>query len=168
MGKRVTYQGLTLVFIIAALLIILPPAHPADPLAQQQEAIARIDAFIDHFRKTGDYKSRVGDLQRADRELAASVEAFTARKDLASAALSLVRLGQIQRMQGKWEAAIAFYQWHSLRQWKTPRWPTQQVLMASSLEGYLKKRVEQLVGKKKQTPVRYSPGVPDFSIATTK
>ena len=96
--------------LVSALLIILPPAYPADPLAQQQDAIARIEAFIEYFRKTGDFKSRVGDLQQAERELAASVEAFTDRNDLASAALSLVRLGQIQRMQGKWDVAIAFYQ----------------------------------------------------------
>ena len=43
-----------------------------DPLALQQQAIRRIDAFVEAFRRTGDIRSRMGDLAQADRELAAS------------------------------------------------------------------------------------------------
>lgn len=41
-------------------------------------------------------------------------------------------------------------------------------LMASSLEGYLLRRVKELVPGGGQTPVKYSPGVQDFSIASVK
>jgi hypothetical protein len=44
-----------------AALVLLPSlaAAQGDPLAQQQQAIRRLDAFIDHFRKTGDLQGWV-------------------------------------------------------------------------------------------------------------
>ena len=59
MSKRILHVVLYS-FLVAVTLPSI--GHPSDPLVQQREAIARIDAFIEYFRKTGDFKSRVGDL----------------------------------------------------------------------------------------------------------
>ncbi|MBV8273970.1 MAG: tetratricopeptide repeat protein [Verrucomicrobia bacterium] len=85
-------------------------AQADDPVALQSDAGAKIDAFIDNFRRSGDRVSRIGDLEDAERHLRASVDGFVSRGDLANAALSLIKLGQIQRMEGKWDAALPYYQ----------------------------------------------------------
>ena len=109
MGKRSCHRTLGFL-LLAALLATGTPARAADPTVLQRDAIAKIDAFVDYFRKTGDYRSRIADLAEAERQLRASVDGFGGRGDFASAALSLIRLGQIQRMQGKWDAARAYYE----------------------------------------------------------
>ncbi len=80
-----------------------------DPLALQQQAIRRIDAFVEAFRKTGDIRSRMGDLAQAERELAASNQMLAARGDWSALALGLIKQGHIQRMQSNWVPAIALY-----------------------------------------------------------
>jgi CHAT domain-containing protein/tetratricopeptide (TPR) repeat protein len=80
-----------------------------DPLALQQQAIRRIDAFVEAFRKTGDIRSRIGDLAQAEQELAASNQLLAARGDWAALALGLIKQGHIQRMQSNWVPAIALY-----------------------------------------------------------
>ena len=80
-----------------------------DPLALQQQAIRRIDAFVETFRKTGDIRSRMGDLAQADRELVASNQMLADRGDWAALALGLIKQGHIQRMQSNWVPAIALY-----------------------------------------------------------
>jgi tetratricopeptide (TPR) repeat protein len=95
--------------LLAALLVTSIPARAADPAELQRDAVAKIDAFVDTFRKTGDYKSRIGDLANVERQLRASVDGFVGRGDLSNAALSLIKLGQIQRMQGKGDAALSYY-----------------------------------------------------------
>lgn len=109
MGKRPCHRILGFL-LLAALLATGTPGWAADPAELQRDAIAKIDAFVDYFRKTGDYRSRIADLADAERQLRASVDGFSGRGDLANAALSLIRLGQIQRMQGKWDAARAYYE----------------------------------------------------------
>jgi CHAT domain-containing protein len=96
--------------LLAALLATCMRARAADPAELQRDAMAKIDAFVDTFRKTGDYKSRIGDLDDAERQLRASVDGFRDRDDLAGAALSLIKLGQIQRMKSNWDAALPYYQ----------------------------------------------------------
>ena len=96
--------------LFAALLTTGALVRAADPAELQRDAIAKIDAVRDHFRKTFDYKSRIADLADAERQLRASVEGFDGRGDLANVALSLIRLGQIQRMQANWEAAGRYYE----------------------------------------------------------
>ena len=107
---RKTSAAILCSLLAGALLAVSFPALAADPLLKQRDAIARIDAFIDHFRKTGDYRSRVGELQKAEHELTSSADAFTAQKDWPSLTLSFIKLGQIQRMQGRWDKAIFYYQ----------------------------------------------------------
>src|SRR5262245_9948927 len=87
-----------------ASLILLPAlaAAQGDPLALQQQAIRRIDAFIDHFRKTDDRRSRLPDLAQADAELTASNRALAARGEWATLAHGLIKQGHIYRMQGQW------------------------------------------------------------------
>jgi len=82
----------------------------SDPLALQQQAIRRIDAFVDHFRKTGDMRSRLPELAQADAELTASNQALAARGDWSPLALGLIKHGHVYRMQGQWPAAITLYQ----------------------------------------------------------
>ena len=81
-----------------------------DARALQQQAIRRIDAFIEHFRKTGDLRSRLPDLAQAEAELAASNSAFGTRGEWSALALGLTKQGHIPRMQGQWPRAIALYQ----------------------------------------------------------
>ncbi len=80
-----------------------------DPVRLQQQAIKRIDAFVDHFRKTGDYRSRSADLVTAQGELVACYQGFMAQGDLANAALCLLKLGDTQRMQSRWQPALEVY-----------------------------------------------------------
>ena len=47
-------------------------AAQADGLALQQRGIKRIEAYIEHFRKTGDLQSLLPDLPNAAQELTAS------------------------------------------------------------------------------------------------
>lgn len=115
-GRNVKYEVypilLPLYFaaaLFAALLLTGNQAQAADAAEQQRDAINHIDSFVDYFRKTGDFKSRVVELTESERKLSATVEMFVGRGDLASAALSLIKLGQIQRMQGKWDAALQYY-----------------------------------------------------------
>src|SRR5437868_5010360 len=66
-------------------------AAQGDPLALQQQAIQRIDAFVEYFRKTGDLQSRVPDLAQAEAELAASNSMLAARGDWPALALGLIK-----------------------------------------------------------------------------
>ena len=99
-----------LLLVIALCLSTNAALSTEDPTLLQKNAIVRIEAFIDHFRKTGDRQSRLSDLDRAEQELLSSQNTFEEADKLSEAAQSLVRLGQIQRMRGQWNAAIAYYQ----------------------------------------------------------
>lgn len=96
--------------ILLTFIAIQPaPAVAQDALALQQQAIRRIEAFVDVFRKTGDMRSQLGELAQAERELAASNQAFAARGNWDALALGLIKQGHTQRMQGSWVPAIALY-----------------------------------------------------------
>src|SRR5262249_12024319 len=75
----------------------------------QQQAIQRIEHFIEHFRRTGERETQLGELQQADGELTASHDAFVRTNNLASAALSLIKRGDIKRMQDQWQQALEDY-----------------------------------------------------------
>jgi CHAT domain-containing protein len=95
-----------------AALVLLPSlaAAQGDPLVLQQQAIRRLDAFIDHFRKTGDLQSRLPDLAQAEAELAASNRMLAARGQWSALALGLTKHGHVYRMQAQWPKAIELYQ----------------------------------------------------------
>src|ERR1043166_8628202 len=71
-------DGMTHRRYIAAALLWSFVACPAmghaqaatDPIALQNRAVARIDGFVDYYRRTGDMRSRLQDLAQADVELA--------------------------------------------------------------------------------------------------
>ena len=100
--------------VLAALLysVLLPTAVSAqgDPLALQRNAIQRMDAFIDHYRKTGDFQTRLADLTQADAEFETSNRMLATRGDWPALALGLIKQGSIYRMQTQWAKAIAAYQ----------------------------------------------------------
>jgi CHAT domain-containing protein len=101
-------------FAAALLFLLLAGAPPAmgqgDSLELQRRAIQRIDAFIDHYRRTGDFTSGISELAQADRELAASNRTLAARGDWPALALGLIKQGHIYRMQSQWQNAITLYQ----------------------------------------------------------
>jgi CHAT domain-containing protein/tetratricopeptide (TPR) repeat protein len=83
-----------------------------EALLRQQQAIKRIDGYLEHYRRTHDRVSLLPDLERADTELAASSDEFISRGHLEAAALSLIKRGDISRYRGlsDWQQAIDFYQ----------------------------------------------------------
>jgi len=66
-------------------------------------------AFVDHFRRTGDPTSKLAELNAAGLDLLAAAGSFMARGDNANAAQTLISLGDIHRMQGRWEPALSAY-----------------------------------------------------------
>ena len=80
-----------------------------DPLELQRRAIQRLDAIVDHARKTGELASREPDLRQAEAELAASNQMLAARGDWLPLALGLIKQGHCYRLQGQWDRSIPFY-----------------------------------------------------------
>jgi CHAT domain-containing protein len=108
-GEKVAWRWLSAARVGLAFCMAAAAWAADDPLVLQQRAVERIDAFVDHFRRTGDYRSRVADLRQAEAELTSSNGVLAARGDWAGVAHGLVRLGQIARMQSNWDAAAARY-----------------------------------------------------------
>src|SRR3989454_9564409 len=98
---------------VAALVTLAQPvalARPQDDASVlQKQGIATVNQYIDQFRRTGDRSSLLPQLQQAEREPMASYEGFVAAGDLAAAALSAITLGDIERMQDRWDPARALY-----------------------------------------------------------
>jgi tetratricopeptide (TPR) repeat protein len=78
----------------------------ADPSALQQSAINRIEGYVVHFRRTGDLKEQLADLEQAAQDLTASYQEFIRQGDFASAALSQIKLGDARRMQDRATDAV--------------------------------------------------------------
>jgi len=108
-------RGWVTMMIAGGALVLLgrPPslasAQP-DPTALQKQGIARVTQYIDNFRRTGDRASLLPQLRQAQGELTASYTQFAAAGDFGSAALSLLTLGDIERMQDRWNPAAALYE----------------------------------------------------------
>src|SRR6516165_4048312 len=87
--------------LFAAVWLKASPGAPGgddDPALVQQRAIQRIDDYVDAYRKTGNLRSGWPELLRARDELQASETEFVRRGNLASAALSAIKQGDIFRM----------------------------------------------------------------------
>ncbi len=110
MNRRRLYGNVVQAALAGLLLVPSLAAAQGDALALQQQAIRRLDGYIDHFRKTGDMRSRLPDLVQAEAELTASNRALAARGDWSALALGLTKHGHVYRMQGQWPNAIALYQ----------------------------------------------------------
>src|SRR5262249_46438179 len=63
-------------------------------------------AFVDNFRRTGDIAGKLAELNAAAPALMAAANSFVARGDRANAAQTLIHLGDIHRMQARWEPAL--------------------------------------------------------------
>ncbi len=81
-----------------------------DAQSLQDQAVARIDRFIDHFRRTFDRSSLRQELIQAERELQDSIRLFRRGGALESAGQSLVKLGDSRRYLDNWDSAIGAYQ----------------------------------------------------------
>jgi hypothetical protein len=75
----------------------------------QKQAIQRIDHYRDYVRHSGDVASLLPELQRAQGELTVCANTFPANKNLAGAALSYIKLGDIEQLQNHWNAASPLY-----------------------------------------------------------
>lgn len=109
---RQRYRGKAVIRLAAILVLSLQVAFadPADdPKVLQKQGIQRIDQYTDHFRRTGDQTSLLPELRKAQSELSASYDGFLARRDFAAAAWSVIKLGDIERLQAHWDAASQLY-----------------------------------------------------------
>jgi len=96
--------------MVCGLLLAVAPCQPADEAERLlQQGTSRLDAFVDQFRRTGDMTGGVSNLARAQAELEEARRQFETRGDWSQAALCLIKLGQSQRMQARWDQAIAYY-----------------------------------------------------------
>jgi CHAT domain-containing protein len=85
-----------------------PVRAQGDALDVQARAIARIDAVIDRFRRTGDL--RMSELAQAGADLDASNRVLESRADGSALARGLIKRGHVSRIQTKWQDAIALYE----------------------------------------------------------
>ena len=98
------------VVLTLACAVIAAPAWGADDaVAVRERGAAAIDAFVDHYRRTGDKTSKLAELNAMAPALVAAVRTFIGRGDNADAAQTLIPLGDIHRMQGRWELALTAY-----------------------------------------------------------
>jgi len=97
---------------VMVLLIMTPSvihANVNDARVLQDRAIARIDRYLDHVRRTFDQNALNQELLQAGRELDRSVELFRAAGAQADVARSMVKLGDVGRYRSDWDAAIQSY-----------------------------------------------------------
>lgn len=95
------------------MLAALPPAFGQggrDPQTLQNNAIAKIDHWVDYVRRTGDAKSTVSELAAAQADLKASFDIFQQQNDPAGASLSTIKIATIQRLLNQWRQAVPIYQ----------------------------------------------------------
>ena len=105
------FKHITCILQVLLFLFLVPDICLPDNtyLLMQKRGIGRLDSFIDNFRKTGDRASLFPELLHAEQELAASLDGFIRMEDRPAAALSLIKLGDVYRMLGKWDAAMDCY-----------------------------------------------------------
>jgi CHAT domain-containing protein len=104
--------GRSITLLIASLIIAAAAqtvAAQTDPLELQKRGIARIDAVVDQFRRTGDTRLDVAELRQAEAELAASNQTLASRQAWSSLSLGLIKQGHVHRMMAQWQEAIRLY-----------------------------------------------------------
>jgi len=107
---RLAWRRAGVVVLTLACAVIAAPAWGADDaVAVRERGAAAIDAFVDHYRRTGDKTSKLAELNAMAPALVAAVRTFIGRGDNADAAQTLIPLGDIHRMQGRWELALTAY-----------------------------------------------------------
>jgi CHAT domain-containing protein len=98
--------------ILFGVFVFAPPtlASVDEAQALQQQAIQRIERYIDHFRRTFDRNSLRQELIQAQRELEESAALFWRAGLLEGAGHSLVKLGDSHRYLDNWDAAMTAYE----------------------------------------------------------
>jgi CHAT domain-containing protein len=91
---------LLLVFSVSVLVAVEPGPTWAQGGAPElmQRAQARVEAYREHFARTGDRASRVGELQQALTELDQACPALAAAGDRTGAATCVIKSGDVVRM----------------------------------------------------------------------
>jgi CHAT domain-containing protein len=94
---------------LACAVLASPAVRADDAAAARDRGRAAIDAFVDAFRRTGDPSGKLAELNAAAPALVAAANSFVARGDRANTAQTLIHLGDIHRMQARWEPALSVY-----------------------------------------------------------
>src|ERR1700741_4351989 len=108
--RRQARRVLWYVVVLAAMSQVVFGEPSNDPQQLQQGGIAKIDHWLDYVRRTGDAKSTIHELEAAQSELQVSCDLFLKRQDFASAALSAIKMAEIQRLESQWRQAVPIYQ----------------------------------------------------------
>ena len=95
----------------AALLCLCACAAPAqpDPLAQQQRANQRLEAWLDQARRSGDFQAGRDTLIQLEADYAQSNAALAQRGLTKELALGQIKQGSVWRIQGQLARATALY-----------------------------------------------------------
>ncbi len=93
MGSRIGFGVVAMGLSILASAAVVAQAE--DPATLQERALARLERYRDHLRKTGDPRALAAELAQAEAELSASYKTFLDRGELAPAALSLIKTAAI-------------------------------------------------------------------------
>jgi tetratricopeptide (TPR) repeat protein len=96
-------------FVFAVLTCCIGNAFAQSAGDLQKQAIARIDAFVENFRRTGDRTALLPDLATASQGLNISNRQLAAQGNWSAVSLGLIKQGSIYRMQGQWAPAINLY-----------------------------------------------------------
>ncbi len=93
---------------------VSPPAaqrHPDSVEAQalHDQAVVRLDRYVDHFRRTSDLQALQPELALAEAELMKSIELNRLQAANVAVARSLVKLGDFCRYRNDWDRAISTY-----------------------------------------------------------
>lgn len=108
-SRRFTCPALSLMMIFLLITPCTTYANLNDARVLQDRAIARIDRYLDHVRRTFDQNALSQELIEARRELDRSVELFRAGGAQADAARSMLKLGDVGRYRSDWDSAIHMY-----------------------------------------------------------
>ncbi len=112
-GSRRRLAAWVAALTLLILLAIGTAAGAATPTTRAQalfdSAVARIDAYIDDFRRSFDRAAGRDALAQAERELEDSARLFRAAGADAQAARALLRIGDVRRYRDEWRAATAKY-----------------------------------------------------------
>lgn len=110
--ERLNRQKTPIALLTATLVLTLAVpavAGAADAEGLQKQGIQKVNEYLDYMRRTGDVNSMLPELLWAQAQLRLSADAFLAEQNPAGAALSFLKLGDIERWQNHWDAARSLY-----------------------------------------------------------
>jgi CHAT domain-containing protein len=96
-------------FAIAVALADASGARSEDVTVLRDRAAATIEAYREHWRRTGDLQSKLPELNAAAADLLVAANGFLARGDKSNAAQALIYVADIGRMRNRPDAALVAY-----------------------------------------------------------